>query len=62
MINFLKKKSNSEKKKTFTTLKNYKKQTKVVKDIYNENFRTPKKEIEENNKKWKDLPYSDQQN
>jgi hypothetical protein len=29
-----------------------------VKDLYNENYRTLKKEIEENTRRWKDLPYS----
>ena len=32
--------------------------TKEVKDLYNENCRTPKKDIEEDLRKWKDLPCS----
>uniref|UniRef100_A0A5F9CQ92 RNA-directed DNA polymerase n=1 Tax=Oryctolagus cuniculus TaxID=9986 RepID=A0A5F9CQ92_RABIT len=32
--------------------------TKDVKDLYNENYKTLKKEIEEDTKKWKNLPYS----
>ena len=32
--------------------------TKEVKDLYNENYRTLKKEIEENLRRWKDLPCS----
>ena len=32
--------------------------TKEVKDLYNENYRTLKKEIEEDLKRWKDLPCS----
>jgi hypothetical protein len=29
-----------------------------VKDLYNENYRILKKEIEEDTRRWKDLPYS----
>ena len=29
-----------------------------MKNLYNENYRTLKKEIEENLRRWKDLPYS----
>jgi hypothetical protein len=29
-----------------------------VKDFYNENYKTLKKEIEEDTRRWKDLPYS----
>ena len=32
--------------------------TKEVKDLYNENYRTLKKEIKENLRRWKDLPCS----
>ena len=32
--------------------------TKEVKDLYNENYRTLKKEIQENLRRWKDLPCS----
>ena len=32
--------------------------TKEVKDLYNEDYRTLKKEIEENLRRWKDLPCS----
>ena len=32
--------------------------TKEVKDLYSENYRTLMKEIEENTKKWKNLPCS----
>uniref|UniRef100_A0A8D2DWC9 Reverse transcriptase domain-containing protein n=1 Tax=Sciurus vulgaris TaxID=55149 RepID=A0A8D2DWC9_SCIVU len=31
--------------------------TKEVKDLYNENYRTLKKEIEENIRRWKDPPF-----
>jgi hypothetical protein len=30
----------------------------VVKNLYNENYKTLKKEIEEDTKKWEDLPSS----
>ena len=33
-------------------------QTKGVKDLYLENSKTPKKEIEEDTNKWKHIPYS----
>jgi len=32
--------------------------TKQVKDLYNKNFKTLKKEIEEDFRRWKDLPCS----
>ena len=32
--------------------------TKEVKDLYDKNFKSLKKEIEENLRRWKDLPYS----
>ena len=32
--------------------------TKEVNDLYNENYRTLKKEIKENLRRWKDLPCS----
>ena len=32
--------------------------TKEVKDLYLENYRTLKKETEENTNKWKNIPYS----
>ena len=32
--------------------------TKEVKDLYDENYRTLKKEIKENLRRWKDLPCS----
>ena len=32
--------------------------TKEVQDLYNENYRTLKKEIKENLRRWKDLPCS----
>jgi hypothetical protein len=32
--------------------------TKVVEDLYDKNFKSLKKEIEEGLKRWKDLPYS----
>ena len=32
--------------------------TKEVKDLYDKNFKSLKKEIEEDNRKWKDLPCS----
>jgi len=32
--------------------------TKEVKDLYSENYKTLMKEIEEDTKKWKDIPYS----
>ena len=32
--------------------------TKEVKDLYNENYKTLKKEIKENLRRWKDLPCS----
>lgn len=34
------------------------KPTKEKKDLYNENFKTPKKEIEEETRRWKIIPYS----
>jgi hypothetical protein len=33
-------------------------QTKQVKDLYNKNFKSLKKEIEEDLRRWKDLPCS----
>jgi hypothetical protein len=50
------------KRKLFTIVtKNKKKNlgvtlTKEVKDLYDKNFKSPKKEIEEDLRKWKDLP------
>ena len=32
--------------------------SKVVKDLYNENYKTLKKEIKEDLRRWEDLPYS----
>ena len=32
--------------------------TKKVKDLYSENYKTVKKEIEEDTNKWKNIPYS----
>ena len=32
--------------------------TKEVKDLYTENYKTPMKEIEDDTKNWKDIPYS----
>ena len=32
--------------------------TKEVKDLYTENYKTLTKEIKEDSKKWKDIPYS----
>ena len=31
--------------------------TKEVKDLYSENYRTPKKEMKEDTNKWKHIPY-----
>ena len=32
--------------------------TKEVKDLYTENYKTPMKDIKDDTKKWKDIPYS----